>query len=69
MFLHIPLPKMRPIVLAALAISDGLDVPTLVSHGHKILKGLMEKEHLGVILRLQWYGDRTLHVKAIGGKS
>ncbi len=34
---------MRPIVLAALAISDGLDVPTLVSHGHKILKGLMEK--------------------------
>lgn len=41
--LHIPLPKMRPIVLAALAIPDGVDAQTLVGYGYKILKGLMAK--------------------------
>ena len=35
---------MRPIVLAALPISDGMDVPTIVDYGLKILNGLIDKD-------------------------
>ncbi len=60
---------MRPIVLAALAISDGLDVPTLVSHGHKILKGLMEKNIW--VLSYACDGTETEHStsKQLAGKA